>query len=334
MASVDASATPFLPVLTFVAARLGHDLVIDAPVDAIALENVARAGALLADWWAWRRPAIVAPTMPVRRPPGGIGLWLSRGVDSMYTLHRALAGDLVVDGRAVHITHLLGLDWIDPPFAVSSMPEVWSETAEAAASLNLPLIRFATDIRKVLDPFLPWSHCYGAVFSGLGLLLGGVLGTVLLSSSELGSDPRPYGSHPALDPLWSTGATHLVHVGSEQQRCDKIAAIASDDWVLARLKTCYEADTTRNCGRCVKCLLVMTGLDVAGALERCDCFDAKLSPAAVRRAAREVDTDFRSEVADVLEHLPATSVELRASWSEYQQRLTEELGSRARTGTG
>ena len=326
MAGVDASATPFLPVMTFLAGRLGTDLAIEAPVDGVALDNATRAAATLADWWGWRRPAMAAATtMPSRARSVGTGLWFSRGVDSMYTLHRALAGELVEDDRPVELTHLLGLDWIDLPHAGSSMPVVWSETVAAAASLGVPLIRFSTDVRKVVDPFVRWQHYYGAVFSGLGLLMGSLLGTVLLSSSELGPDPRPYGGHPALDPLWSASTTGVVAVGSERRRCDKVATIASDDWALTRLKTCWEADTARNCGRCVKCLATMTALHIVGALDRCDRFDAELSPGAVRRAARLVIPDTRAVVADVLAHLSDDDLELRDAWLEYQERMTEQL---------
>jgi hypothetical protein len=325
---VDASATPLLPIAMLLAARLGTDLVVDAPVDELALGNADRIGALYHDWWGWRPPRISAATvMPPTPRSSGTGLWFSRGVDSTDTLVRSLAGELVEDGHTVDITHLLGLDWIDAPFAVSSTPEVWSDTEEAAAALGLPLLRFTTDVRRVLDPVIGWDHSYGAVFAGLGLLVAPVIGTVLLSASGLGPDPRPHGSHPALDPLWSTSRARIVHAGADRGRAEKVARIGADDWALARLKVCWEADSARNCGRCGKCLATMTALEIAGALERCDRFDGELSAHAVLRVARAQKplSTHPSTIADLLRNLPGDAVELRAAWGEYQERLARQL---------
>jgi hypothetical protein len=326
-AQVDASATPFLPVMTLLAARLGTDLVIDAPVDELALENALRAAAVLHDFWGWRPPRInPAQTTSAVPRANGTALWFSRGVDSMDTLLRARAGELVECGSTVQLTHLLGLDWIDPPFAVSSMPEVWSDTVEAAASLPLPLLRFTTDIRRILDAVVSWDDSHGAVFGGLSLLLGPVFGAVIISATDRADALLPYGSHPSLDPLWSTSGTRVVHAGSERGRCDKVARVARDDWVLARLKVCWEADTARNCGRCSKCLATMTALHIAGALDRCGRFDGELSPDAVLQIARGPNPlpRHRTTVADLLEHLPDDAGDLRAAWTEYQQRLTQQ----------
>ena len=328
VARVDASATPFLPMMTVIAARLGTDLWIDAPVDERALENADRAAAILHDWWGWRPPRIAAAvTMPPTARSTGTGLWFSRGVDSMDTLLRALSGELVEDGQTVKITHLLGLDWIDEPLAVISTPDVWSDTCEAAGALGLPLLRFTTNIREVLDQLVPWDRSFAAVFAGLGLVLGPLLGSVLISAGAFeGEAAPPYGSHPVLDPLWSTSATRILHIGGTRGRCEKVARVASDPWALARLKVCWEVDTPRNCGRCGKCLATMTALYVAGALDRCDRFDSELSPAAVRRVTRAVRRlpYHPSTIADLLGNLPDDAVELRAAWEEYQERLARQ----------
>lgn len=330
-ARVDASATPLLPVCTMLAARLGTDLVIDAPVDAGALENAHRATAILEDWWGWPRPSISpASRMPAIPPAPGAGLWFSRGVDSTDTLLRARDGEVVEDGRRIELTHLLGLDWIDPPYAVSSMPEIWAGTEEAAASIGLPLLRFATDVRRVLEPFVPWDRSYVAVLAGLGILLGPVLGSVLITAgASEGEAAPPYGSHALLDPLWSTSGTRIVHASRTRGRCEKVARLARDPWALARLKVCWEVDTPRNCGRCAKCLSTMTALHLAKALDRCDRFDGELTPAAVLALVQEPSPldNLRSSVADLLRNLPDEDVELRAAWEVYRERLMRELAA-------
>jgi polysaccharide pyruvyl transferase WcaK-like protein len=330
-AHIDASATPMLPVVTMLAARLGTDLVVDAPVDECALDNARRAAAVLEAWWGWRQPRISGMTpMPAVAPAPGVGLWFSRGVDSTDTLLRALAGEPVVDGRPVQLTHLLGLDWIDPPYAVLSAVDVWSDTEDAAGSIGLPLVRFTTDVRRVLEPFLPWEQTHGAVFAGLGLLVGPALGTVLLSGCAAAS-AAPFGSHPVLDPLWSSSGTTIEHVGDDVTRATKVARIAGDPGAMRRLKVCWKADTLRNCGRCSKCLITLTMLRVIGegAGAESPPFDAPLSAESVRALARSPGrlTTLPATVDDILRLLPAEELELRAAWEEVRARLRDDAAA-------
>jgi polysaccharide pyruvyl transferase WcaK-like protein len=325
-ARIDASATPLLPIATTIAARLGTDLVIDAPVDARALENAHRASSILEEWWEWRRPLILpaTTTLPVD-PAAGVGLWFSRGVDSTHTLLRALAGELVVDGRAAQVTHLLGLDWIDPPFVVLSTPDVWSETEQAAASIDMPLLRFTTDVRRVLDPIMSWEQSHGAVFAGLGLLVGPRLGTVLISGCAA-ANALPFGSHPALDPLWSTSGTSVVNIGADYRRSAKVARIARDPWAMRRLKVCWKADTARNCGRCSKCLVTATMLHAVGALGNTDRFDCALSADAVHSLAMSPEPlpTLPGSVDEILGILGPRDVELRSAWEAVRDRLRRD----------
>jgi hypothetical protein len=164
------------------------------------------------------------------------------------------------------------------------------------------------------------------VFAGLALLVGPALGTVLLSASELGTSPRPRGSHPALDPLWSTNRTRIVHVGADRERSEKVRRIARDQWALDRLKVCWQADTPRNCGRCSKCLVTMTLLHAAGALERCDRFDSVLTAAAVRAIALSPEPlpTVPSSVVDIFRVLPHKDADLRAAWAAVRERLERD----------
>ena len=94
----------------------------------------------------------------------------------------------------------------------------------------------------------------------------------------------PWGSHPLLDPLWSTEDIEFTHDGCEALRSAKIKAIARAPLALSTLRVCWANEQAEyNCGRCEKCLRTMIALHVVGALDRCTTFNQPLSVTAVRR---------------------------------------------------
>ncbi len=323
---LDASATPFLPILLTLAASSGTDLLIDAPVDGIALDHVDAIAKLHRDWWGWRAPEVDAVEMARERERApGVGLWFSRGVDSTDTLVRSLDGTLVEDGESMTVSHLLGLDWIDAPYATPHAPAIWADTASTAASVGLPLIRMTTDVRTVLEPFVGWKHSHGAVLAGLSVLAGPLLGTVMISASAIGDEPRPLGSHPQLDPLFGTAATRIAHVG-RSTRSEKTFRLVESDWDLDALKVCWEVDSTRNCGRCAKCLATMTALEAAGVLERCHSFDARLTVDAVLAIARgEHPVGIGPHTTgDAVEVARLVDADLHDAWREVEARVLRD----------
>ncbi len=324
---LDASATPLLPIAVLLAAATATDLVVDAPVDASLLDGVEAAARRYHDWWGLRCPEVDVHAVSRDRPPAeGVGLWYSRGVDSSDTLLRSLAGELVEDEERYTVTHLLGLDWIDPPYATPSAPAIWVETAAAAARVGLPIVRLTTDVRRVLEPFAGWKQSHGTVLAALGHLFAPILGTVIISASEIGDAPRPLGSHPLLDPLLGTATTRIVHAG-RVARSAKVRRIAASEWALDSLKVCWEVDSPRNCGRCAKCLSTMTVLRSFNALQRCDRFDAPLSSDAVWALARgdQQIAIVPHTLQDVTAVARAVAPELFDAWRAVEQRALREL---------
>jgi hypothetical protein len=101
-------------------------------------------------------------------------------------------------------------------------------------------------------------------------------------------NPSPCGSHPALDPLWSTEQLSVIYDGGDTGRRAKIDFISDDPLALETLRICYQdPPTVYNCGRCWKCLSTMIGLELSGALERCTRLPRKVDPEWVRRAELE-----------------------------------------------
>lgn len=269
--------TPFVALAALLAAAGGRDVRVDAPVDARALENARAMGSLLSRWFGWRAPRIeCGPAAAPRAPAPGVGLFFSRGLDSMTTL---------IEQRE-RITALIGMDWRDPPYATEGTAEIWASTRAAADELGLPLIHVSSNARTFLDPVLAWELCHGVLLGAFAQLAAPSIGEALVSGTHPAGEERVYGSHPLLDPLWSSSRVQVVYVPGPGGRSEKAALVARDRFALRRLKVCWERDGDGNCGRCAKCLMTLTNFHIAGALEAAaPCFDAPLSPEAVRACA-------------------------------------------------
>lgn len=312
---LDHSGTPFVPLAAILGAFWGADVVIDAGVDAAAVVGARRAVAVQSAFWGWRTPALHAPDAvdagPAAQPDAdddgrGVGLFFTRGVDS--------TAALLTDGGAV--THLLGIDWVEPPYGTEGTAAVWAGTAAAAAERGLPLLRLSTDLRAFSEPEPGWRHTHIVALAGCALMLAPQLREAWVGATEQPVLPKPWPSHPDSDALWSSSQVALVHrfpgVGA---RIDRVAMVLGDDWAMRRLKLCYARDGDGNCGQCPKCLTTMTMFEVLGAGGRiAEVFDAPLSAAAVRATLAEPQLGGLAARRDLVARLPEG--DLRDAWVE------------------
>lgn len=258
------SLTPWLPAAVPVAMRHGSALHLDGPVDTTALEGARQAQRLLADWFPdLTRGAISADARPdaAHAPGRGVGCFFSGGVDSFFS----------AVSNAATVTHLIFVHGFD----IAVEDEALAHTAlaaarTAAADLGMSLIEVRTDIRR-LGAGLRWGAQYhGAAMASVALALGTTVHTVLVPASLQVGNLHPWGSHPELDPLWSSRTVTVLHDGLPVTRLDKITALAGKRAFLDNLRVCWEnPDGAYNCGRCEKCLRTMVSLRVVGALDDC-----------------------------------------------------------------
>jgi hypothetical protein len=100
---------------------------------------------------------------------------------------------------------------------------------------------------------------------GCLVAIGHLMATTQLTiaSSNTWARLNPWGTHPLLDPLWSTEAIAIRHRGNEATRLEKVAAIARDQALLQKLWVCPYSPS-ENCGTCEKCLRTRAILHVIG----------------------------------------------------------------------
>jgi hypothetical protein len=193
----------------------------------------------------------------------GVGSFFSGGVDSFYTARSH--GD--------ELTHLIFIRGFDVPVAQTEAMETAQRAVSAAAvEMGKHLIVVETNARTLLDRYADWGHqgC-GAVLGAVALLLSPQLRKVYIPSSMEYADLVPWGSHPTLDPLWSTEKTEIIYDVTPTGRMQRLAAVAQNETALRWLRVCWQnLDGVCNCGVCEKCLRTMLMLQVEGALESCE----------------------------------------------------------------
>jgi len=176
----------------------------------------------------------------------------SGGVDSWHTLLRR-RGDL---------TYAIFVDGFDLGEGATRLPEaVASAMWEGVRRVGHSFVEVETnargwcfDLAALLgfrDRYLVWSFAHGAALAAVGFALAAVIGRVFVPSSDSGEELVPWGSHPDLDPLWSGPTITFEHDECATPRIEKLAAIATSEIALSRLRVCWTSPMTGyNSGRC------------------------------------------------------------------------------------
>lgn len=259
----------FLAAALLPAMRSGARLRAEDPVSSSLLVGVERIQTILHAWC----PELVHIEVDAasRSPQGsrratGIAAFFSGGVDSLYTAlkHRD------------ELTALVFIAGFDIRLERSAARTRCVRLARAAAAaLGKPLVEVETSIRSFSRPYVGWGLYHGAALASVASFLAPRFGKVYIPSSLSYDSYFPHGSHPLLDPLWTTEELELVHDGFEANRYEKTAFVAASDAALRFLRVCNRSTgSIVNCGRCEKCLRTMVALRVLGVLEDCRTFAA------------------------------------------------------------
>jgi hypothetical protein len=280
-------------------ARLRSEAAVSAPM-AAAVEKVQT---VLAAWYPeLTRVAVDAPVRQGATTRDGnlVAAFFSGGVDSFYT---ALKHQDELDA-------LVFIHGFDIRMERTAVRSACSRLARAAAAaLGLSLVEVETNLRSFSRSHVGWGAYHGSALASVALFLGGRFRRIYVPGSLSYDSHFPHGSHPLLDPLWTTADVELVYDGFEANRFEKTSLVASSSEALRLLRVCNRSHRAPgagvNCGRCEKCLRTMVALRALGVLEACQTFPMRL----------ELDL-----IPDVLAERDATCLEL---W-EQNLRAAEE----------
>jgi len=266
------SGNAWLVALLPLACTIGEPLEIDAPVDAVLVENVYE----LMDAWRFWYPAMRPVAIHAERslthfdsPPTRTGQFFSGGIDSHFTTLRHVHPD-----DPVQIDDLLFCWGFDVPLSeTDAMARLRSSFGQEAAELGKRLVVIATNLRETRFGQLAWAKLsHGCAMSSAGLLLERTYGRLLIPSTDGYRETGPYGSHALTDHLFSTSTTRVVHDGSRYSRLEKVELVSRSPVALAHLRVCWRSWSDHNCGECEKCLRTMIALDLCGALSDAPTF--------------------------------------------------------------
>ncbi len=250
---------------------------------ALAIPPGVSPGLLRASWTIQEMLAIWNPALrplEVSAPPAdagsgpragagrGTAAFFTCGVDSFYTvLQRREQIDAVV------FAHGLDLAAEDPKRGLVS-----ATFREAAARLGLEAIELDTDVRTFSDPVCDWERIYtSAALATIGHLLADRFERVLIPATHSYRDLHPTGSHPLLDPLYSSERLRIEHVDAVS-RVTKLEYLVGSELAMSSLRVCFQpGGEGLNCGRCPKCVRTMVGLRAIGAAGRCKTLPGEFS---------------------------------------------------------
>jgi hypothetical protein len=235
-------------------------------------EGAAASLALFRKWWgpSWAPIAIEAAEgfrVLTPRTPARSAFFLTGGVDSLHLLGTNRARyplghpESFVDCLSVY-GHLCA-ESEDSPWNDRALLEL--EGTAARAGLTLIFVR--SNLWK-LEPDLPMvadQSLSSAIASAAHLFPGRWSQVTIASGRDIGRE-IPRGTHPMLDPLYSSSAVEIRHPASPYTRFDRLRAIAGFRPGLESLIVClaYPDPPYLNCGRCEKCVRTMTCLYALG----------------------------------------------------------------------
>lgn len=137
------------------------------------------------------------------------------------------------------------------------------------------LIPVYTNIRHLCDERELWLNSFfGAVLGAMAHAFAGRIDLMYIGSSYDIANLHPCGSHPLLDPEYSSWGLKLRHRDYELTRLEKIKIVSQWDTAFNNFRVCLaNVKDKLNCGQCEKCVRTMTELTALGLLDKTSAFE-------------------------------------------------------------
>lgn len=262
------SGNPWLIAMLPEAAVRGESIQVELPVDARLVENLRGVTATWCSWYPHMHPVaiIAADQTIVDMPPTRRGAFFSGGIDSYFTIARRAPQEMgsgMPIGKLDELVTVWGFD-----VGVNDSEGFWplAEGLQAAArAMKIQHTVVRTNLRLALNEFRRnWGPLtFGAGLAFVATMLERRYGAFYLGSSYSFGQLVPWGSHPLVDPLFSSSGLTIIHDGASFNRFEKTAHVGKFEPAYESLHVC-QANGTSNCSDCEKCLRTMVALDVLG----------------------------------------------------------------------
>jgi hypothetical protein len=221
--------------------------------------------------------------LPGRKKPERAGFFFSGGIDSFATL-RANRLDYppehplyIKDGLIVHGLEMASTEAFDHVLGMFSRVEKEIGITLIPVYTNVYLPYRTEDERQ---RFSFWEYEFiGSALSSVAHAFANRFSSVSISATFSLTIPVPYGSHPLVDPNFSSTDLRIRHDGFVMTRLSKAKLIAGWEPALRNLRVCNQFKKYKegivNCCGCEKCIRTMLELMALGVLDKTEAFEKK-----------------------------------------------------------
>lgn len=272
---LEASTSAFLAAALLPCMELGMDCTIESVVSARLLQSLEKIQEIFCAWEPrFHRIRVNSTGGTTSAAPladadqRGTASFFSGGIDSLYTLseHRSEIDSLI-------LIHGFDVDLEDHALR----KQVSDRLREFANKTDKALVEVETNVGVFLRKYVGWSFGHGPALATIGHLLAPGFRRIYIPATHTQADDVAWGSHPLVDPLWSSETLEFVHDGSDVTRVQKTETVTNWPTAMECLRVCWKnPGGAYNCGRCEKCLRTMVTLQMLGALESHPAFDQPL----------------------------------------------------------
>ncbi|MDD1421845.1 hypothetical protein MEO40_22550, partial [Dolichospermum sp. ST_sed1] len=278
----------FLVACTMVAFYFGEKRIyIDAEICPQLLENLQTAMALVKTWYKRDRSpvkieskiksSLATPEIYKYKPAG---IFFTGGIDTLATLRlNRLNYPLEHPGSIKYGLFIYGFS----ETTLENFEKAYKSFDNLKKNAKINLIRVYTnlyafvkdlDVKQSNIEF--WKDYYtSAALSAVGHAFSNIVASMAISSSDEISYLQPWGTHPLLDPQYSSYDLTIRHECIALSRFTKTSLVANWDVAMQSLRVCDQLilpDGYLNCGQCPKCVATMTQLTALGKLAQAKTF--------------------------------------------------------------
>lgn len=291
-------ASPFLAALLLPSMKKGEDIYVDGTISEQLYKNLKNIMNLTAKWNAGFQKVKIS-VKQIKKDnfiPKYNGCFFTGGVDSFYTYLK----------HKRSITHFITIHGCDISLKDKQFfQEVKKSINKIAVEENKKLIVIESNYREIIEPHLEWEWELGSALSAAGLFLRKGFKEIYIPGGMRYDQLCPYGTHPDLDPLYSTETLTFFHDGCEYNRLEKVLySISKSPLALKYLRVCcFILKDTYNCNSCFKCLQTKIELYCAGVLDKSETLDNSMDLGQIRNIYYNCKLNFHLFGEDTLHYL-------------------------------
>ena len=261
-----------------------------------------------------RKPIrIEAPALshrPSTSTPERAGFFLSGGVDSLATLRNNRLRfppshpGYIRDGFLIYGIESYASD--DTQKQLKTFERHVEALNNVAQAADITLVPVYTNVKSLEEDWEFWRNEFqGAVLSAVAHIFSQRINKISIAGSCNVPYLAPYGSHPLIDPNYSSSNLRVHHDSVALSRLDKVKLISEWPVALNNVKVCYlNPPNQLNCGVCAKCLRTKIALQSINKLKESKAFpQSDMTEELIASRAHIVDDEIEACFTETIEPL-------------------------------